>query len=239
MAWPKRRRYRQAGPSGDTGDYTAAYSKIARYEQQWFHALIKPKELKLPHIFEWLVKPEHLGKLRAAYPYANAWSRPLELDSLALPGGVVADFHIDIENAQILTPTDTICSVDNPHEVREPVLKACAELADMQAQFDVVRKVIRFFNEHKMTAGCVMEYFPTMRVLMPDSKVLQEVQPGGRFKDNEAIWDIMQDMRTAAFTIQQCLLLPDYEDRGANLFTVKCTKIHPTVTAGAPGFRFI
>lgn len=240
MAGPKRRSYKPTGPTGDTGDYTRAYAQIERYEQQWFHALIKPKDLKLHEIFQWLVPTEALHRLQAAVNITSAWSPAFAWESITLPGGVVADFHVEIDTLNILCPVVSICSINHNHPIRETVLKACVELAEMRAEFDRVRAVVKWFNKGGVTPGCVMEYWPTMRVLDKDNEALRDIEPGARFKDREDIWDIMSELRPTAFTIQQCLLLPNTPDeKGPALFTVKATKTSPKVLPGTSSFRFI
>lgn len=149
-------------------------------------------------ILDWMITAEAMRCLRAAYPHTQNTSGSWD-GNFAMDGERV---HINIATSEIacLAPHDVVWDGTSVHfqdTTKGPAIYAA--LKDMRViveNHNVIRRVVTWFNDNKVTPGFARHYFPALGSLLHADHAFHQVD-GTRFADRVMPHEIATDLRRA------------------------------------------
>jgi hypothetical protein len=184
--------------------FAQAFDAIDRLERNVVAAKVKP-DFTVQDVLRMLYPDDVVDKLQAAYPltrYQDQGSYMVE----SIPWEGAPRLTIYGKAAKMLIPERNL-SVFN--QVRgEPLLQALTAVLREHRQFDRVRYVVRWLNEHA-TAGAARHYCPWLTAILPSSHPIHQ-SSGSQYKEpTQGTGEVMDAMRDSAGIIAMALLCPE------------------------------
>jgi hypothetical protein len=171
-------------------------------------------------VMRWLVSPEHLETLTAAWPLIKISDRTGFYDTVAFitVGGSPVNCHLQVDcnklevvapDQCIIQPTWTGRAQNILRENGSPcaVTDALSALHNLYLEWVVVHEAIDWLD-HYATVGASQYYFPTLTALLPNTHAIHNCG-GQRFKEpDRPVGPMIPKFRRAAMTVASALLCP-------------------------------
>ena len=170
-------------------------------------ALVKKPALSTNEVMEWLFPKSTLDVLRAAKPVARESGTLFDTNIVSLPFGRVT-LHINLAESDIFIPADGTEQLQD-HK-GEHIVSYLEQVHAVCMEWNKVRCVVTWINDHIVTPGAARHYWPTILSLVNESHPVYGVD-GERFKDVEGISAIIPLMRETAGIVATALLMPKVE----------------------------
>ena len=178
-------------------------------------ALVKKPALSTNEVMEWLFPKSTLDVLRAAKPLAGGSDTLFDTNIVSLPFGEVA-LRINLVKSDIFVPRDGTEQLQD-HK-GEHIVSYLEQVHAVCMEWNKVRCVVTWINDHIVTPGAARHYWPTILSLVNESHPVYGVD-GERFKDVEGISAIIPLMRETAGIVATALLMPKVEPPKAYSYT--------------------
>lgn len=158
-------------------------------------------------LLDTLLPAEVRRKLRDAEPHTRSsvalWDVGLRLHEFTL------NLQINCADLGTLTPHDAEPEAWGgfPEQtIKTPLITSTLlEISGIVRDFNVVRRVVKWLNDEKVTAGCARHYIPGLGSLLPPQHAFHQVS-GERFKDYYFSPEIADAIRHTPNTIAKGLL---------------------------------
>jgi hypothetical protein len=102
-----------------------------------------------------------------------------------------------------------------------PLLAFFQSVCDVNNQFNKVRKVIQWFDEHSVTIGAAVYYWPTILSLLPPNHLVHEAG-GERYREVSGMAEIVPLLRETAGIVAGASLCPATPNSGKHSLTITC-----------------
>ena len=178
-------------------------------------ALVKKPALSTNEVMEWLFPKSTLDVLRAAKPVARESGTLFVTNMVSLPFGEVA-LRINLVKCDIFVPRDGTEQLQD-HK-GEHIVSYLEQVHAVCMEWNKVRCVVKWLNDHIVTPSAARHYWPTILSLVNESHPVYGVD-GERFKDVEGISAIIPLMRETAGIVATALLMPKVEPPKAYSYT--------------------
>jgi hypothetical protein len=189
---------RRRQSTSNTRTWDPAQTNINRMERAVINRSIRTDGITPADVVDWLVPPEPLGRLRAAYSDAETNMSGYSSDTsctIRFPFAKIT-YHIDFLHCGCLPPKRALISVQ-PDVPKAEGLRAISEqAAHIVGQHNKLRKILQWFTSSEITAGAARHYFPTLQSLLPSDHKFFEVK-GDRFRDVHIPYEIAELLREA------------------------------------------
>jgi hypothetical protein len=203
--------------------FDGAFDKIDTLEKAVAYRTVTT-DFTLMQVARWLWPDDMVDKLMAAHPIAR-YTQTNTTEGPFLPcAGVKCTFLIKVEDIPMLAPAWGIAPPD--HRAFHPdrghtIVKALQELAHVHAEFNKVRTVVRWMNDHA-TPGAARFYFPGICSLLPPTHAVHQAD-GLRYKEPlHSMTEITPLLRQAGAIVTMGLLAdPDHVAITATALGVK------------------
>lgn len=172
-------------------------------------ALVKKPALSTNEVMEWLFPKSTLDVLRAAKPVARESGTLFDTNIVSLPFGEVA-LRINLVKSDIFIPRDGTEQLQD-HK-GEHIVSYLEQVHAVCMEWNKVRCVVTWINDHIVTPSAARHYWPTILSLVNESHPVYGVD-GERFKDVEGISAIIPLMRETAGIVATALLMPKVEPK--------------------------
>ena len=178
-------------------------------------ALVKKPALSTNEVMEWLFPKSTLDVLRAAKPLAGGSDTLFDTNIVSLPFGEVT-LRINLAESDIFIPRDGTEQLQD-HK-GEHIVSYLEQVHAVCMEWNKVRCVVKWLNDHIVTPSAARHYWPTILSLVNESHPVYGVD-GERFKDVEGISAIIPLMRETAGIVATALLMPRVEPPKAYSYT--------------------
>ena len=178
-------------------------------------ALVEKPALSTNEVMEWLFPKSTLDVLRAAKPVARESGTLFDTNMVSLPFGEVA-LRINLVKSDIFVPRDGTEQLQD-HK-GEHIVSYLEQVHAVCMEWNKVRCVVTWINDHIVTPSAARHYWPTILSLVNESHPVYGVD-GERFKDVEGISAIIPLMRETAGIVATALLMPKVEPPKAYSYT--------------------
>lgn len=156
-----------------------------------------------------LFPAESLAKLRAAFPVAYTEGLPGQGYEELMLNGARVKFGVSFHELGLLRPHGNPVLQNSAAKFAE-VSAALHEVVQIVDDFNVIRSIVDWFHDHKVTPGCARYYFPGLCTLLPRDHVINQVD-STRFRDIVLDSQIAGLLRRAPEIIARGLLTdPDH-----------------------------
>jgi hypothetical protein len=198
--------------------FGSALDAIRDKELNVFHATIEP-QFTMDDVVNWLFPEDTIRKLKDAYPLAAArYHSNCVLTSLPLPSGDKVALSLDLDSIRMQCPK---LVPGKPLDGASPLLAFFQSVCDVNKQFNKVRKVIEWFDEHSVTIGAAVYYWPTILSLLPPTHLVHEAS-GERYREVSGIAEIVPLLRETAGIVAGASLCPATPNSGKHSLTITC-----------------
>jgi hypothetical protein len=183
-------------------------------------------------VMRWLVPPEHLEILTAAWPLLKRADRTSFRGDIIFCDPVMltpvrCSLYVNCNKLEIVVPGDHILRSDRAPGAVTDVLAALYRLS---VEWIAVYDVISWLDEYA-TVGAAQYYFPTLTSLLPYTHAIHNCG-GQRFNEpTRPVGPMIPKFRSAAMTVAAALLCP-LEVPNRELVTVSFTTTRPPIMFG-------
>jgi hypothetical protein len=192
------------GRSPSTTLYDDAIYRINALEANVVRAMCPVEDLKPEDFLEWLLPPDVLAKLRAAWPHvqnktgSDTSNITRDLDFAC---GKVC-FSIDYGALKCLVPDDKLVV---PHYVNTRMVEYVESIGEIAKQYEKLRQIVWHFSRNTITPGAAKHYWPTLQPLLPEDHPFHKVT-GDRYRAHALPYTIAENLREAPEIVAKGLL---------------------------------
>jgi hypothetical protein len=195
------RRRRSEGPRHS---YDAAETNINTMERAVVRVMATPEELVPDDVLEWLVAPEPLQQLRAAFPYAHSFNYS-GTSKIDFPFAKTT-FVLDYGKLCCVPPKDGMMKLHFDAPKHEELWLWIEDVNTIVKQHDKLRTIVRWLTANNVTPGAARNCFPALQSLLPPDHPFHKVT-GDRYKPIAIPLDIAELLREAPEIVAQGLLI--------------------------------
>lgn len=181
--------------------YEAANYRINALEANTVRAMCLPGDITPDHFLEWLIEPDILSKLRAAWQFTASRNHTDFTPAFRFACGVVT-FNIDYGKLKCLAPDNKYVK---PQGSNDHMIDYVESIGAVANQYNKLRRIITEFHRQKVTPGAAKYYFPTLQPLLPEDHPFHKAT-GERHRSFAFPYEITEYLREAPEIIGKGLL---------------------------------
>jgi hypothetical protein len=177
-------------------------------------AATAPVTFDLMDVARWCLSPDVLEKLIAARTMVHEFDST-SVFTMPLYGDTTASVKLCFKSISAQPSASVLLS----NEIDAVVVPYLKKLQSIVSEFDKVRYVLKWFNEHRTTAGAVRAIWPTIQAITPAGHPVHDCN-GLRYKDPDGVTAILSLVRETASIVASAQLAPTADRKTDNMFSV-------------------